>query len=52
VAFVVALRLDAGYANATIIGATTVVLLRLVSIRLGVSIPVPQWIEQDGRSQR
>jgi uncharacterized membrane protein YeiH len=47
VAFVVALRVDAAYANAALVGVATVVLLRLVSVRLGVGIPVPQWIEQD-----
>jgi uncharacterized membrane protein YeiH len=47
VAFVVALRVDAAYANAAVVGVATVVVLRLLSVRLGFGIPMPQWIEQD-----
>ncbi|HEY1327360.1 MAG TPA: TRIC cation channel family protein [Casimicrobiaceae bacterium] len=52
VAFVVALRVDLAYANAALIGVGTVVLLRLVSVRLGLGIPAPQWIDRDRAGNR
>jgi uncharacterized membrane protein YeiH len=44
VAFVAALRNDVHYAQAAAIGIGTVVVLRLLSVRLGFGIPNPQWI--------
>jgi uncharacterized membrane protein YeiH len=40
------LLLDAGipYANAATVGIAIVVILRLVSVRLGIGIPAPQWL--------
>ena len=43
-AFVLALNQGAEYAYSAALGIVTVVLLRLVSVRLGVGIPAPQWL--------
>ena len=51
-AFVAALEQDVRYSYATAIGIGTVVLLRLVSVRLGVTIPAPQWMTEEEREAR
>jgi uncharacterized membrane protein YeiH len=47
--FVGALQTDVAYANAALLGVATVVLLRLLSVRLGVGIPAPQWLAKQKR---
>ena len=47
--FVGALQIDVAYANAALLGVATVVLLRLVSVWLGVGIPAPQWLTKQKR---
>jgi uncharacterized membrane protein YeiH len=42
--FVGALQIDVGYAHAALLGVAIIVLLRLVSVRLGVAMPSPQWL--------
>jgi uncharacterized membrane protein YeiH len=42
--FVAALQVEIAYANAALLGIATVVLLRLLSLRLGVGMPAPQWL--------
>jgi uncharacterized membrane protein YeiH len=51
-AFVAALEQDLTYGYATAIGIATVVLLRLLSVRLGVTIPAPQWMADTEREAR
>jgi uncharacterized membrane protein YeiH len=48
-AFVVMLHADFAYANAAALGIAVVVLLRLASVRLGVGMPAPQWLERPHR---
>jgi uncharacterized membrane protein YeiH len=43
-AFIAALQHELAYAQAAGIGIVVVVALRLVSVRLGVRMPAPQWI--------
>jgi uncharacterized membrane protein YeiH len=47
--FIGALQSDVAYANAALLGVATVVLLRLVSVWLGVGIPAPQWLTKQKR---
>ena len=47
--FVGALHADLNYTNAAALGVAVVVLLRLVSVRLGVAIPPPQWAAEPTR---
>jgi hypothetical protein len=43
--FVGALQIHGvAYANAALLGVAIIVLLRLVSVRLGVVMPSPQWL--------
>jgi len=42
---------DLQYGPATIIGISVIVLLRLLSVRLNVGIPAPQWIESPPRDK-
>ena len=51
-AFVAALAQDLSYGYATAIGVATVVVLRLLSVRLGVAIPAPQWMTETEREAR
>ena len=44
--FVAALQVEIAYANAALLGIATVVLLRLLSLRLGVGMPAPQWLAE------
>lgn len=44
-AFIAGLQQELPYAHATALGALVIVGLRLLSLRLGVSIPRPHWIE-------
>jgi uncharacterized membrane protein YeiH len=46
-AFVAALENDLRYSSAAAIGVAVVVVLRLASLRLGVSIPAAQWAEEE-----
>jgi uncharacterized membrane protein YeiH len=41
--FVFALRQDMPYAYAAVLGTLVIVALRMVSVRLGIRIPEPQW---------
>ena len=41
--FVLALRHDVPYAYAAMLGITVIVVLRMVSVRLGIGIPTPHW---------
>jgi uncharacterized membrane protein YeiH len=45
--FVGALQIDVAYAKAALLGVATIVLLRLVSVRLGVVMPSPQWLTKE-----
>jgi len=51
-AFIAALEQELTYGYATAIGIATVVLLRLLSVRLGVTIPAPQWMADTEREAR
>jgi uncharacterized membrane protein YeiH len=51
-AFIAALEQDLSYGYATAIGIATVVVLRLLSVRLGVTIPAPQWMTDTEREAR
>jgi uncharacterized membrane protein YeiH len=44
-AFMAALEHGLHYGEAVIVGVVVVVLLRLASLRLGVTVPKPQWME-------
>jgi len=46
-AFVAALENDLRYSSAAAIGVVVVIILRLASLRLGVSIPAAQWAEEE-----
>jgi uncharacterized membrane protein YeiH len=48
-AFVVALALDVNYAAAALTGVVVVVLLRVVSVRLRIGMPDPQWLAEARR---
>ena len=51
VAFVGCLHQQLDYTSSAIAGATLVVLLRLLSVRLGVAMPRPQWLDdREGRA--
>ena len=51
VAFVGCLHQQLDYTSSAIAGATLVVLLRLLSVRLGVAMPRPQWVDdREGRA--
>ena len=45
--FVAALESDLRYSSAAAIGVAVVIVLRLASLRLGVSIPAAQWAEEE-----
>jgi uncharacterized membrane protein YeiH len=47
VAFVAALQLDVDYTVGAAIGVAMVVVLRLVSVRLRIGMPGPQWLPPD-----
>ena len=49
-AFVLALEVGTAYTSAALLGVAIVVVLRLVSVRLGVGFPLPQWMAE--RRQR
>ena len=49
-AFEIGLAADLGYTNAAMIGVGVVFGLRLLSIRLGVAMPPPQWVAPRKRS--
>jgi len=44
--FIGALWADVGYTQAAVLGALLVIALRLVSVRLGVAMPRPQWLAE------
>lgn len=51
VTFVGCLHQQLDYTSSAIAGATLVVLLRLLSVRLGVAMPRPQWVDdREGRA--
>lgn len=45
-AFVAALRFGLSYSQSTVLGAFLIVVLRLVSVRLGLAMPSPLWARQ------
>ena len=51
-AFVGALELDVNYAGAALAGVAVVVLLRILSVRLRIGMPDPQWLAGARRHDR
>ena len=47
-AFVLGLASALGYTNAALVGVAVIVTLRLLSVRLGVAMPPPQWLIDKG----
>lgn len=48
-AFIAALEHGLRYGEAAVIGVIVVTILRLASLRLGVTVPAPQWLEGQDR---
>jgi uncharacterized membrane protein YeiH len=48
--FVAGLEQDMAYTPAAILGIASVILLRLLSLRLGVTIPSPHWVDPERRT--
>ena len=51
IAFVGCLHQQLDYTSSAVVGAALVVMLRLLSVRLGVTMPRPQWLDdREGRA--
>jgi uncharacterized membrane protein YeiH len=50
--FVAGLEQDMAYTPAAALGIAAVILLRLLSLRLGVTIPAPHWVDPERRAGR
>jgi uncharacterized membrane protein YeiH len=51
VVFVAGLEHDLRYSYAAGLGVASIILLRLLSVRLGVSIPAPHWVDPEERTE-
>jgi len=51
-AFIAGLQYGAPYGRAALLGILVVVLLRLLSLRLGLAVPAPHWAAKPGAGKR